>query len=55
MDFDFGGINPGDYVQRGSPEDRFQGGPAAIISCRYCGRALFARPEEEPDCGMHLN
>jgi hypothetical protein len=50
MDFD-----PSDYVQPGSPQDRFRGREARIDPCRYCGRPLFLRDDEDADCGMHVN
>jgi hypothetical protein len=49
------GFDPSDYVQRDGPEDRYNAGPALIVACRCCGRPLLTRPDEEPDCGMHLN
>lgn len=47
-----------DYVQPGSPQDRYAGGEieAAIVSCIYCWRPLLVRANEEhADCGLHLN
>jgi hypothetical protein len=47
-----------DYVQPGSPQDRYAGGEieAAIVSCIYCWRPLLVRADEEhADCGLHLN
>ena len=48
-------FDPSDYVQRGSPDDRFPDGVAELLVCRYCGRPLLVRPGDEPDCGMHRN
>jgi hypothetical protein len=48
MDFDR-------YVQRGSPDDAFPDGVAEIAPCRFCGRPMLLRLNDETDCGVHLN
>jgi len=50
MEFD-----PSNYVRRGSPDDNFPDGIAEIAPCRCCGIVLLIAPEDDADCGRHLN
>jgi|GEM_PF-4517332 len=47
-------FRPENYVTPEEFKERYPGGAVGAL-CRLCGRMLLLRPEDELDCGMHLN